>query len=328
MKDKTKHGTEGLNTADQVIEQSHKADQRVESGGAATARIEPPEDKSGGFGNADYDFDLNLIPQALREKYFTPKIASGQKTEADTEASVEKDVNTFNELHDIEVGQAQLVLGMWVLVNVLHNDLQLATSKNPHKDTYYKSFTRHGRLSVTPGTVTRWVRAAAAIQEWGKAGLDTSTITYSLAYEISKLESKAARLRVAKKVVEKGLTVQDTSKLVKAQLSVGKASDSVDDKSIREKAKKVLSGLDDIATLIQDEELNSFLLDQARVRLEFNMDELTAVMNKAKQERLHMATEKAAVEERNETIQKSINFLEKLIKAIRGDGVTASPSQG
>jgi len=302
----------------------------------ATARMELQQDPEEASELTGHELDLDKVPESIREDYFTPVASSAESGESDSSHSentaaldVEKDVDEFNDLHEAKTGTVQLVLGTWILSRVLHNNLQLALSRNPKKDAYYKSFVTHGRLNVTSGTVNRWVRAAAVIQELQKAGLDTSLLTYSRAYEISKLRNSAARLRIAREVIDNDLTVKATAEFVKAETEASRPDDSADEELIREKAKRIMEELEkDLETLMENEDLNSVLLDETRLRLEFNFDELSTIFNKAKKEHKQKLLEKAKVEERNESVQKSINFLDEIMNNIRKNPEAASQSQG
>jgi hypothetical protein len=243
--------------------------------------------------------------------------------------SPEERVEQLNDMYEQRVGKHQLVIGLDVLANEYTNDIEAARSKNPKKQKSFRTICEHENLNedLKGPVLRRWVNAAATMQELAAAGVNTDPLNYSHFREISKLKDAAVRKRIAEQVIAESLTFKATAALVKAEIAQAKGGDSTEESELGPMAQKVMKGLDDPASLSDDEALSSFLLDRNAVRLDLDFDEQSSIYAKAKKKRQEALTQKDESEKTLETVEQSINFLDQVLSAFRNKDAVATASQ-
>ncbi|MBM3299607.1 MAG: hypothetical protein FJY85_06615, partial [Deltaproteobacteria bacterium] len=120
--------------------------------------------------------------------------------EDESRLSDEEKVSRLNDLYERHIRQPWLAIALWVIVNVLKNNLEAARSKNPRKDDSFNKIANSQDLhpDLKGPVLRRWVAAGATWQEWGNAGVDTDTVTYSHCREAAKIHTLAGRISVGK----------------------------------------------------------------------------------------------------------------------------------
>ena len=242
--------------------------------------------------------------------------------------TVEERVEQLNDMYEQRVGKPQLVIGLDVLANEFNNDIEAARSKNPKKQKSFRAIADHENLhpDIKGPVLRRWVNAAVTMQELASKGVNTDLLTYSHYREISKIKDAEARKRIADQVIADSLTFKATEKLVKSEIAKAKAGDSNEDSDLSTMAQEVMDGLDDPASLSDNDALSGFLLDRNAVRLDLDFDEQSSIYAKAKAKRQEAITEKGGMEKKLETVQQSINFLDQVLSTFRSKD-TAAASQ-
>ncbi|MGO9121234.1 MAG: hypothetical protein ACLQPD_26940 [Desulfomonilaceae bacterium] len=230
-------------------------------------------------------------------------------------------VGRINQMY-VRLKRGWLFIALWVLVNVLNNDLREARSKNPKKENPFSAICDHEDLhpDLKGPTLRRWVSAAATNQELLGDGLNTESLDYSHLREISKIHTKEGRLMVAKAVIEGSLKVKAAVELVRLEIRKGKA-DVSPESDFCGLAQSVMEGLDNPLSLRDDEDVSSVVLDETQLRQEFNFREQASIYSKAEKVKTQMLKEKSVTEERLETVQQSITFLENVMNAFNGVSV-------
>jgi hypothetical protein len=233
--------------------------------------------------------------------------------------SDEQKVGRINELYDLHVHRAWLVISLWVILNVLKNDLKAARSKSPLKENSFNKIANSKDLhpDLKGPVLRRWVWAGATWQEAAKAGVNTDPLTKSHCREIAKIPTLEGRISVAKQVVAESWTVKQTIEAVQAELAKAKG-DSSAESDLCGLAEEVLRKLDDPVSLCEDEEFCDILLDSTQVRAEFNFREQSKIYDKAEKVKKMRLKEKNQLEERLKALQKSVNFLEDLMRTFDG----------
>jgi len=241
---------------------------------------------------------------------------SFEMPEDESQLSDGEKVGRINELYEINVRRIWLVIALWVIVNVLKNNLEAAHSKNPHKDNSFNKIANSKDLhpDLKGPVLRRWVTAGATWQELGNAEVDTKSLTYSNCREIAKVPTLAGRISIGKRVVAESLTVKQTIEAVQAEIAKTKKAAKTDaDTDLCELARTVIQRLDDPIFLSEDEDFCEILLDSAQLRAEFKFHEQTKIYDKAEKIKKQKIREKSDLEHRLEGLQQSINFLEDLM---------------
>jgi len=233
-------------------------------------------------------------------------------------------VGRLNELYERHIRQPWLAIALWVIVNVLKNNLEPAHSKNPRKDDSFNKIANSKDLhpDLKGPVLRRWVAAGATWQEWANAGVDTDKATYSHCREGAKVPTLAGRISVGKRIVAESLTVKQTIEAVQAEIAKTKKAAKTDaDTDLCELARTVIQRLDDPIFLSEDPEFCEILLDSAQVRTEFNFREQSKIYDKAEKIKKQRIREKSDLEHRLEGLQQSIDFLEDLMDTFDGKEV-------
>jgi len=235
----------------------------------------------------------------------------------ESDVSVDQHVEKINSLID-QVGQAQLVVGLYILVHVLRNDLEAARSRNPRKNKSYKAILEHEKVKADRRTLRDWVIAAATKQELENGGVSTDLLDYTHLREIAKLPTAELREKIAKRVISESLNAKDTEQAVKAEIEKTKLDDSAAGPSLRNLAQTVVTKLADPVALSNDEDFFELLLDEEQVRREFNFREQAIIYSTADKVRRKKLSEKGRLEKALEPVQESINFLEEVMTTMDG----------
>jgi len=246
--------------------------------------------------------------------------ASFEMPQDESQLSDEEKVGRLNDLYERHIRQPWLAIALWVIVNVLKNNLEAARSKNPRKDDSFNKIANSQDLhpDLRGPVLRRWVAAGAAWQELANAGVDTDTITYSHCREIAKLPTLKSRISMGERVVAESLTVKETIEAVQEENAKGKPEASSSDSDLCGLARAVIEKLDDPVALSEDEDFCDVLLDSAQVRAEFNFREQSKIYDKAEKIKKQEIREKSDLEHRLEGLQQSINFLEDLMNTFDG----------
>lgn len=225
------------------------------------------------------------------------------------------------------VGKMQLVIGLWVLLNVFRNSLEDARSKDPTKRQAFNNICNHPELpeDLKGDTLNRYVVAAATMKELQGKGVDTGSMEYYHFREISKIRDEKTREKVAREVILRSLTVRETQDLAKAEVEKGKAgkgkrqSDKSSEPKISDLAASVIVKLDHPSDfIIPDEATRSLLVDSGRLLSEFDFGDRAAIYQKAKTVLKKRSDHLGGLKHSFSMVEADVDFLEELIRAIDG----------
>lgn len=231
-----------------------------------------------------------------------------------------------------KVASMQLVIGLWVLLNVFRNNLKEARSKDPKKRNAFNAICNHPELpeDLKGDTLNRYVVAAVTMRELQWKGVDTASMEYYHFREISKIQGESTREKVAREVVLQSLTVRQTQELVKTEVEKEKAkkgkrkAPASSASKISDLAHSIVFKLDSPTDLIiPDEDTRSLLLDPSRLTSEFDFGDRAAIYEKAKSVLRRRSDDLGGLKQSFSTVEADVNFLEELIRAIDGKPVKA-----
>jgi hypothetical protein len=220
------------------------------------------------------------------------------------------------------VAKMQLVIGLWVLLNVFRNSLEDARSKDPQKQNSFNAICNHWELpeDLKGDTLRRYVLAAATMKELQGKGVDTDSLEYSHFREISKLPEELMREKVAKMVIEKSATARQTERLVNTEIAKARLerrkpkADGGDKDKFSKLAVEIIGKLDDPEKRIfNDLDLKALLLDPIQARAKFNFREQAKIYDKAERVLQKKAEEKSNLEKTFASNEANIEFLENLM---------------
>jgi hypothetical protein len=233
------------------------------------------------------------------------------------EKTMDDHVEHVNKLNR-KIGVTQLIIGIYIVVNILKGNLEAARSKNPNKYATYRSFLNHENLTVDRRTVRDWVESAATKKELEDSGVDMEFLEYSHFREISKLSTKDARKRVADEVATKALSIKDTQQLVKEETIRSKLTQSETGANLSDLAQEVIVKLNDPVSLSEEEDFCLLLHDRGEMSKEFDFREQAIIYSTAEKIKAKKLSEKSSLEKRLEPVQVAINFLDEMMATMDG----------
>lgn len=170
-----------------------------------------------------------------------------------------------------------------------------------------------------PGAVPPTIKKHSLILIYKGAGITTLLLTYSHLRELSKISDVKAREKVARDIINKEMTAREAQKAVQEAISEGKhAEEPSDEEELCGLAREIMKKLDDPVSLSEEADYADILLDGDQVRQEFNFREQTKIYDKAEKIKNSKLKERTQLEERLETVQKSVDFLEDVMKIFDG----------
>jgi len=220
------------------------------------------------------------------------------------------------------IAKMQLVIGLWLLLNVFRNSLEDARSTDWKKQKALNEIANHADLpaDLRGDTLRRYVLAAAAMKELQAKGVETDALEYSHLRELSKLPEEVMREKVARMVIERSATARETERLVsieieRAQLERKKPKpDKADKDRFSELAIEIIGKLDDPEKrIIWDGKIKALLLDPAKARAKFNFREQAKIYDKAERVLGKKIEQKSNIEKMLADNQANIEFLENVM---------------
>ncbi len=244
--------------------------------------------------------------------------------------STEEKVGRLAQLYR-RIAKMQLVIGLWVLLNVFRNSQEEARSKDPQKQNSFNAICSHPDLpeDLKGDTLRRYVFAAVTMKELRAKGVAVELLDYSHFRVISTLPDEATREKVARMVIEKTATARQTEGLVSIELEKAKLerskpkADSDYKDNFSPLAVEIIGKLDDPeGRIIWDKKIMSILLDPIQARAKFNFREQTKIYDKAERVLKKKTEEKSNLEKAFATNEANMKFLEDLMDAFDSGSVT------
>ncbi len=140
--------------------------------------------------------------------------ASNDKEEWDQEL-IDKSVAFINEKANETLYKGSLEIGRYILKYFFHNDIRLASSKNPKKPNSFKALCSHRDLAVPYSTLTVMVRVAAQEAFLESNHIDTDKLTYTHKANLIGLRNNEKKISLARRCIDEGLSTRRLMELVK-----------------------------------------------------------------------------------------------------------------
>ena len=226
------------------------------------------------------------------------------------------------------VAKMQLVIGLWVLLNVFRNKVEDVRSKDPKKQYSFSAISTHYDLptELKGDTLRRYVLAAATMRELQGKGVVVDSLDYSHFREIAKIPDEGLREKVGRIVVEQSATARQTERLVTVELEKAKLErkkpkgDGKSQPQISSLTVDIIGKLNNPEKhIIPDDKITALLLDPVQARAKFNFREQTKIYEKAEKVLQQKAEEKSNLEKMSASTEANINFLENLMDTFDGE---------
>jgi hypothetical protein len=222
------------------------------------------------------------------------------------EESLLKSVAFINQTYTKAAHKASQAIAKHVIKYFFNNDINLARSRNPKKGTSYRALCEHPDLMISPATLSNMV--AVEVQEGflSQQGVEADKLSYSHQVKLIRLPDGRDKLRLAKKIIDQGLSVRDLDVLV------------------QETKKKIGHPRRLIPDLRGKYRDNPFLLlgNQERMDFVLDLDKLRKLPPQARQRF------KEEVQATRKTLERSISEVDSIIKNIDELGMEDSEEGG
>ncbi len=237
--------------------------------------------------NREADIDVSILPDSIRENYFTtPQQGSDYEEDDETEAGADWDedevetpeevgdvtvidpattrlVAEINKIADGTVERGKMEIGEYILKNAFDGDIDEVLSRNPNKSQSLRAICSHPELMVDHRKLGSWVKAAALRTDFEDHGLDVSKLTLTHFTILLRAGSADKRFELAQGVVKEGLSVKETLDAVNV----------IKRKALPSKGKETLRKLADPMRLIKDDDYKDLLSNRERMEDEFDSED-------------------------------------------------------
>jgi hypothetical protein len=139
---------------------------------------------------------------------------------ADVETKVDKDlvddaVVFINETAQKTIYAAYLEIGEYILKYFFNDDIKLAASRNPKKETSFNALCEREDLEVHPNRLGIMVRVASQDRFLTDKEIETKALSYTHKSKLAKLDDNEEKLKVIKQCIEEGWSTRKLEDHVK-----------------------------------------------------------------------------------------------------------------
>jgi hypothetical protein len=270
--------------------------------------------------NREADIDVSILPDSIRENYFTPsqkgsdyeeddEIEAGaewdgeeEETSEDVEQVTVIDPDTsrlvaeINKIAQRTVERGKMEIGQYILKNVFDGDIQEVLARNPNKSRSLRAICSHPDLMVDHRKLGSWVKAAALRLDLEGNGLDVSKLSFTHFVILLRVGSPEKRIELARKIVKKGMSMKETLDAVNV----------IKRKAMPSKGKEMLKKLADPLKLFNDADYKDLLSNRERMEEEFDSEDRLRLIKELERR----AGEVAEVNQFLETSKKNLLAIE------------------
>jgi hypothetical protein len=187
-------------------------------------------------------------------------------------------------------------VGTHLLIYDFDNDIRQVFSKRPNKGKRSLSaIAQHMDGFMTRQQLADCVRGAAFTREAATAGLDISSLSFSLKIALARLKESEQRLSLAKDAQENRYTVQQVREKVR-ELTTGVASE---DRALGQMAMRRVG---DILRLSTDKEMRGFLRNKNRLKSALKRSDLLRMLDHTEDARKHIHESVKLLEDLEQTL--------------------------
>jgi len=139
---------------------------------------------------------------------------------ADLETKVDEDlvddaVVFINETAQKTIYAAYLEIGEYILKYFFNDDIKLAASRNPKKETSFNALCEREDLEVHPNRLGIMVRVASQDRFLTDKEIETKALSYTHKSKLAKLDDNEEKLKVIKQCIEEGWSTRKLEDYVK-----------------------------------------------------------------------------------------------------------------
>jgi hypothetical protein len=139
---------------------------------------------------------------------------------ADVETKVDEDlvddaVVFINETAQKTIYAAYLEIGEYILKYFFNDDIKLAASRNPKKETSFNALCEREDLEVHPNRLGIMVRVASQDRFLTDKEIETKALSYTHKSKLAKLDDNEEKLKVIKQCIEEGWSTRKLEDYVK-----------------------------------------------------------------------------------------------------------------
>jgi hypothetical protein len=121
---------------------------------------------------------------------------------------IDETVETINSMYRKNVDNGKIEIGTLLLDKVFKGNIEEAMSTNPQKHKTFSKIIERTDLLVEPKTLGSWVRAAAAMKDLKKRGINLPNLTTYHYVELASVRGEEERTDLAKRAELEGWSVK------------------------------------------------------------------------------------------------------------------------
>jgi hypothetical protein len=141
------------------------------------------------------------------------------ETKADEEL-VNKAVKFINDSVQKTIYKGTFEIGNYILKNFYDDDIALAKSKNPKKNTSYKKLCDREDLQVSPMMLSTMVRVASQEKFLKGKKLDLDKLTYTHKAALTRMENNGSKVGLVRKCIQEGWSTRVLTKKIGENLEM------------------------------------------------------------------------------------------------------------
>ena len=115
---------------------------------------------------------------------------------------IDEAVAFINETAIKSVYQGSIEIGEYILKKFFDNDIKLASSRNPKKQTSFNALCARDDLSLDPTSLSGMVRVASQERFLSEKNVDTASLTYTHKKSLIKLENGNEKIKLIKSCIK------------------------------------------------------------------------------------------------------------------------------
>ena len=129
-------------------------------------------------------------------------------------ALIDRSVKFINKTIIATSYKGSLEIGEYLLEHFFDNDIEKASSRNPHKPLSFQKLCKRDDLGVHPSTLSRMVKVASQEKYFVQEKTDTKGLTYSNRLEFTKLPNDKKKLKLVEKCIKEEMSFSTLSERI------------------------------------------------------------------------------------------------------------------
>ena len=129
-------------------------------------------------------------------------------------ALIDKSVEFINNAILKTIYKGSLEIGEYLLKNFFNDDIELASSKNPHKPISFQELCKRPDLGVHPSTLSRMVRVASQERYLIDGKANVNELSYSHKLELIKLPNDKNKLKLVERCLKQKISCKKLSETI------------------------------------------------------------------------------------------------------------------